>query len=139
MNSMLKRIVFVTTSSFFLLVTGYLVIFNQVSFFPRQMLQYLMILSVIIGLLSYVYLGYTKAKVTLAIRTAIHYVLLMGVLAVSLILFTAIPLWPMRIFLLWLLYTVVYAVFWIIIISIGLRSNKDLNQRLKDYHERNKQ
>lgn len=130
---MIKRMVFITSLTFFMLMVGYLVVFPNAGFFHRQMISYLMMLSAVIGVLSYIYVGYTKSAATLAIRTVLHYFLLLAVLALSLVLFIPIPLWPSRIFWLWLIYTILYAIFWIIIFRIGQVQTKDLNERLKEY------
>lgn len=135
---MIKRIINVTTLTFTLLMVAYLLIFRQVSFFPRNMIGYLLILSSIIGLLSYIYVGYTKSSGALVWRTVAHYLLLLAVLSVSIYLFTVIPLWPLRIFWLWLLYTIVYAIFWVILFTVGARSTRQLNDRLKHYQEQYK-
>lgn len=135
---MFKRIINVTTLTFTLLMLAYLVIFNRVSFFPQNVIWYLLILSGIMGMLSYIYVGYTHSTIALVWRTIAHYLLLLVVLSVSIILFTVIPLWPLRIFWLWLLYTLVYAVFWVIIFTLGARSNRHLNDRLKHYQEQHR-
>jgi len=135
---MLKRIVNVTTLTFTLLMLVYLVIFHRVSFFPQNVIWYLLTLSAIMGLLSYIYVGYTRSTSALIWRTVAHYFLLMMVLAVSIIIFTVIPLWPLRVFWLWLLYTIVYTIFWVIIFTLGARSTRHLNDRLKDYQNQHK-
>lgn len=135
---MLKRMTYIASLTFFLLVLGYLIVFRQSSFFHRQMIIYLMELSVVIGALSYIYVGYTKSIHTLVIRTALHYLLLLAVLGLAVVLFLPIPLWPSRVLWMWIIYTILYAIFWVIIIRIGKVQTVDLNNRLKDYQDKHR-